>query len=429
MKVLLLSYAAIPAFAEAFGAKGSNSAGWVVGIHNSLIDAGCDVAIATPMNVQGDKKIIKNGTTYYAFPQNYKDVAVFNPEQVKTFKNILDDFKPDAVTIFGTEYTQGYAMLLACEKAGLLDKTVIFTQGLISMIQRYYVADVPRKIASHKTLRERFNKMDVESQQKAFENRGENEIKMLKKAKHIIGGTVWDKSVIKSINPDITYHYCPEILRGGFYEGKKWDLNTCEKHSVFSVQSSFYPVKGVHYLLEGMNEIVKKYPDAKLYVTLAKPRKAKSFMDKINIGTYEAYIAQLMDEYDLWDNVEFLGMLNEEQLIEQYLKANVFVCASSIENHSQTVSEAKILGVPVVASFVGGVVERIKHGEDGFHFQHNAPYMMAEYVGRIFEDEELALSLSDNAKINAKNLIDKKKNSERFVELCRELSKNINKGK
>lgn len=424
MKVLFLSYAAIPSFAEAFGAKGSNSAGWVVGIHNSLIDAGWDVAIATPMNVQGDKKVVKNGTTYYAFPLNYKDVAEFNPGQVDTFKEILDDFKPDAVTIFGTEYTQGYAMLLACEKAGLLNKTVIFTQGLISMIQRYYVADVPKKIASHKTLRERINKMDIESQQKAFENRGENEIKMLQKAKHIIGGTVWDKSVIKSINPDITYHYCPEILRDGFYEDKIWDLNTCEKHSVFSVQSSFYPVKGVHYLLEGMNEIVKKYPDAKLYVTLAKPRKAKSFMDKINIGTYEAYIAQLMDEYALWENVEFLGMLNEGQLIEQYLKANVFVCASSIENHSQTVSEAKILGVPVVASFVGGVVERIKHGEDGYHFQHNAPYMMAEYVERIFDDAEKAKQLSERAHENASELVNKQANSQRMIDIFTTIAKN-----
>ena len=417
MKVLFLSYAAIPAFADAFEVKGTNSAGWVVGIHNALMDAGCDVAIATPMNVQGDKKVIKNGTTYYAFPQNYKDVAVFNPAQVETFTNILEEFKPDVVTIFGTEYTQGYAMLLACEKAGLLNNTVIFTQGLISMIQRYYVADVPKKIASHKTLRERFNKMDVESQQKAFENRGANEIKMLKKAKHIIGGTVWDKTVIKSINPDITYHYCPEILRGGFYSGKKWDINSCEKYSVFSVQSSFYPVKGVHYLLEGMYEIVKKYPDAKLYVTLAKPRKAKSFMDKINIGTYEAYIAGLMDKYELWNNVEFLGSLNEAQLIEQYLKANVFVCASSIENHSQTVSEAKILGVPVVASFVGGVVERIKHGEDGFHFQHNAPYMMAEYVGRIFENEELSKQLSEKAYENSNKLVSKQTNSQRMVDI------------
>ncbi len=424
MKVLLLSYAAIPSFADAFGAKGTNSAGWVVGIHNSLIDAGFDVAIATPMNVQGEKKVIKNGTTYYAFQQNYKDVTVFNPAQVDIFKDILDDFKPDAITIFGTEYTQGYAMLLACEKAGLLEKTVIFTQGLISMIQRYYVADVPRKIAAHKTLRERFNKMDVESQQKSFENRGANEIKMLKKAKHIIGGTVWDKTVIKSINPVITYHYCPEILRNGFYEGKKWDINTCEKHSVFSVQSSFYPVKGVHYLLEGMKEIVKKYPDAKLYVTLAKPRKAKSFMDKINIGTYETYIAQLMDEYALWDNVEFLGMLNEEQLIQQYLKSNVFVCASSIENHSQTVSEAKILGVPVVASFVGGVVERIKHGEDGFHFQHNAPYMMAEYVERIFESEEQAKALGEKAHENASVLVNKQTNSQKMVDIFTTIAKN-----
>ncbi len=417
MKVLLLSYAVIPDFAKAYDIKDfTSSAGWVVGIHNSLLTAGCEVAIVSPCNVKGNKKVVVGKTSYYAIDADYKDMTVYNPKQVETFEDILKDFKPDAITVFGTEYTQGLAMLNACERCELLDRTVIFIQGIISYIQRYYVADVPEKVAHHKSFRERFNHMDIISQRDAFAYRGENERKMFAKAKHVICGTIWDKTVAKSINPEIKCHNCPETLRNGFYENKgKWSLDNCEKHSVFSVQSSFYPVKGVHYLLEGMNEIVKRYPDAKLYVTMKKPKRAVSFKERINMNTYENYVAKLMDKYTLWDNVEFLGKLNEEQLIKQYLKANVFVCPSSIENQSQTVSEAKILGVPTIAAFVGGVVERIKHGIDGFHYQHNAPYMLAEYVGRIFDSNEIANEISVNAQKNAAVLVDREKNSEMLI--------------
>lgn len=425
MRILLLSYAVIPAFADAFDSRNAtNSAGWVVGIHNSLLEAGHQVAIVSPMNLreQNGKKTIGQ-TTYYAIPANYKDVEVLNPKQPALFEGVLRDFIPDVVTIFGTEYTQGYAMLLACEKLGILEHAVIFTQGLISAISRYYIADIPEKVAHHKSLRERVNHMDILSQREAFIKRGDNERKMLCKARHIIGGTVWDKTVIHSINPKIQYHYCPEILRDSFYQ-KNWSVEACERHSIFAVQSGFYPVKGVHYLLEGMHEICKRYPDAKLYVTLNKPQRAVRWKQKIMALTYQDYIARLMDEYQLWDHVEFLGSLNEAQLTERYLKSHVFVCASSIENHSQTVSEAKILGVPTVAAFVGGVVERVKHGEDGFLFQHNAPYMIAEYVGRIFEDDELAQKLSENARVNAGRLVDKECNSARMLEIYQNIAKN-----
>ncbi len=424
MRILLLSYAVIPAFAEAYGHSNyTRSAGWVVGIHEGLLQNNINVALVSPDNSNhSETKKVVNNTTYYAYPSKYKDVAVFNEQQPKTFLAILHDFKPNVVVIFGTEYTQGYAMLLACKEAGLLDSTVIFTQGLISAISRYYVADIPEKVAHHKSVREMINHMDVISQKKAFEARGINEQKIITLAKHIIGGTVWDRNVIHMINPDIEYHYCPEILRDVFYNNK-WSIDQCERHSIFTVQSSFYPVKGIHYLLEGFKEVLKKYPDAKLRITLDKPKKARTFKEKVYALTYEDYIASLMDEYRLWGHVTYLGKPDDEQLIQHYLKAHVFVCASSIENHSQTVSEAKIMGIPTIAAFVGGVVERIKHGEDGYLYQHNAPYMIAEYVERIYNDDALALEMSKNASHNASLLVNKEKNISIFIEVCENIQR------
>ena len=303
-----------------------------------------------------------------------------------------------------------------------MDHTIVYIQGLVSILAKHYIADIPQKIVRKKSLRECFNHMDIGSQQKVFEQRGKNEIKMLQLAKHAIVKTVWDSAAVRMINGNIKTHYCPEILRDSFYEGKCWSLEACEKHTIFSVQSGFYSIKGIHYLLAGLRELVKQYPDAKLYMTLEKPKKAKTLKEKAMALTYREYIVKLMDDYGLWNNVEFLGSLKEAQIVQRYLHSHAFVCASSMENESQSVSEAKILGVPTVASFVGGMVERIKHGEDGFHFQHNAPYMIAEYVGRIFEDDELALRLSKEAHKNASKLVDKTQNSARMLEIYNEIS-------
>lgn len=73
-----------------------------------------------------------------------------------------------------------------------------------------------------------------------------------------------------------------------------------------------------------------------------------------------------MDQNSLWAHIEFMNSLDSGQMKERYLRSHAVVSASNIENESNVVSEAKILGVPVVASFVGGLPNRIKHGYDGF---------------------------------------------------------------
>ena len=44
-------------------------------------------------------------------------------------------------------------------------------------------------------------------------------------------------------------------------------------------------------------------------------------------------------------------------MCDRYLKSNLFVCCSAIENSPNSLGEAQLLGMPYVASFVGGVPE------------------------------------------------------------------------
>lgn len=84
-------------------------------------------------------------------------------------------------------------------------------------------------------------------------------------------------------------------------------------------------------------------------------------------------------------------------MVEQCFKANVFVSSSTIENSSNSITEAMMVGTPVIASYVGGTPSLIEHKKTGFLYPCDASYLLAYYVISIFEDDEMAIRLSHNA--------------------------------
>lgn len=71
---------------------------------------------------------------------------------------------------------------------------------------------------------------------------------------------------------------------------------------------------------------------------------------KVVEGTFNRECREIMDQNSLWAHIEFMNSLDSGQMKERYLRSHAVVSASNIENESNVVSEAKILGVPVVAS-------------------------------------------------------------------------------
>ena len=134
-----------------------------------------------------------------------------------------------------------------------------------------------------------------------------------------------------------------------------------------------------------MPEVLKRYPDAKLYTTGESPMPAYGNMhDKIRQRSYPRYIAQLITKYNLEDKVIFLGLLDEQNMRNRFLKSHVFVSPSSIENESNSVGEAMLLGMPVVSSYVGGVYNFMENQNEGYFYQYDAPYMLPYYICKVF---------------------------------------------
>lgn len=51
-------------------------------------------------------------------------------------------------------------------------------------------------------------------------------------------------------------------------------------------------------------------------------------------------------------------------MVKRYLLSNVFICPSTIENSPNSLCEAQLLGVPHIASYVGGTADLMKGNEE-----------------------------------------------------------------
>lgn len=402
MRILLLCNVILPQIAlDAFGNKGNDGAGWIVGILNNYksID---DIDVKVCFPTKKTKTPVcgsVDGYSYYGFPQTYSDPTKYNSKTEPYFEKLIKGYKPDIIHIFGTEFPHTLAMVNVCKNFNCVEKIVINIQGLCSVIAKHYVLNIPSKVVNSWTLRDIIKHKNIKYRMKEYQKRGIFEIEAIQGVKHVIGRTEWDKACTTQINPEINYHFCNEILRDSFYKGI-WDITKCERYSIFVSQMKS-PIKGFHQVLEAMPEVLKRFPNAHLYVTGKDLFNIKFVSEKIKITSYQKYIVKLIKKYKLENKVTFLGSLSEVEMCNRFLKSHVLVSASSIENSPNSVGEAMLLGVPTISSDVGGVKNMLNHNKEGIIYQHDAPYMLAHSICRIFGDDELALEFSHNARIHA----------------------------
>lgn len=380
MKVLWLCNIMLPAFAAAEGLPFSNREGWLTGSFHRLVQEKVEtgreekllelgVCVPVPASLAGCRKEI-DGAVFYGYTENLDTPEHYDEHLVQRFQEILNDFRPDIVHIFGTEFPHALAMVRAFQKP---ERTLVGMQGLCAAIADTYMAELPYKVQRARTFRDIVRRDSLKDQQRKYYARAENEKETLRQVLHITGRTTFDREGTAAIQPDAVYHLLNETLRPEFYEGR-WDLNSVERHSIFLSQGD-YPLKGFHFVLQAMPEILRHFPDAKLYVAGNSvignvggviPR--KKLPEPVWISAYGVYLKRLIREGNLEGHVIMLGSLDAQQMKQRYQKSHVFVCPSVVENSPNSLCEAMLLGMPVAASRAGGIPDLTKNGEEGLLF-------------------------------------------------------------
>ncbi len=416
MKILWLCNIMLPRIAKSLSMPYSNSGGWLTGISDGLLKrADVELIVLFPVkNKISPMEGMADGTRYFAFEWNGMDFFC-NKNTEQYFCDVLNRVEPDIVHIFGTEFPHTLEMVHACEITGYIDRTVINIQGLVSVLAEHYFAFLPRRVIYAYTLRDLLRRDNIRLARKKFQKRGKLEIEALQKTPHIIGRTDWDRACIERICAGgVNYYFCNETLRDIFYHNE-WSLEKCERHSVFLSQWG-YPIKGFHLFLEAIPDLIKKYPDMRIYITGDNPFAAKSVKETLKTSYYQIYIKNLIKKYRLEKHILFLGKnLNAQSMCKAYMRAHAFLLPSSIENSPNSLGEAMLLGVPCVASDVGGVRNMLKDKEEGFIYPADEYYMIAYYISLIFDNDDLARSLSAKARLHALQTHNREKNLQNLM--------------
>lgn len=421
MKVLWFTNIILPIIAKELNVTTSNNEGWLITVCQQLTkSSGIELCLAFPLDEKS--RLIRGnvqGLYYYGYPRS-NNPCKFIGETENAIKVLIDQYVPDIIHVWGTEFSHSLSVMRVCDSMKITDKVIISIQGLVSIYAKHYYGYLDEKVVRGYTLKEKITRRNIVFQKKEFEQRGVQEKEALILARNVIGRTEWDYACTRQINPNLLYHHCNETLREQFYS-QDWELIKCQKHRIFVSQST-YPIKGLHLLLKAMPIILDSFPSAEIYVT-GWNRMDNSVKAKLRLGSYDAYLKKLIIENKLESKVNFLGHLSAEEMCEQYLKANVFVMPSTIENSPNSLGEAMVLGVPCVAADVGGIKDMMTHNCEGFIYQADAYYMLAHYVCKIFSDNEYANRISAAAKAHALITHDPQKNFERLIQIYKNVSK------
>jgi glycosyltransferase involved in cell wall biosynthesis len=103
--------------------------------------------------------------------------------------------------------------------------------------------------------------------------------------------------------------------------------------------------------------------------------------------------------YCLNNFITFAGRLNADQICKLLSTTHVLVLPSFIENSSNALGEAQMIGVPCVASSnCGGILSIIKEHINGVFFYKGDGFDLSQKIRKIFLNDDLAKLLSKNSR-------------------------------
>lgn len=428
MKVLWICNIMLPVIARALQRECSNKEGWLTGLMDALLAGDFPVELGVAFPIAPGQDLLwgtADRVKYYGFREDTGKPERYDPELEKDMREIMGDFQPDILHCFGTEYPHTLAAIRVYNRP---QNSLIGIQGLCAVYAEAYMANIPDKQRNIVTFRDWVKRDSMQRQQEKFRRRGQWEQEAVKLTGHVAGRTDWDRYWTARWNPQVRYHILQETLRPCFYGGE-WQYENCRRHSIFMSQGD-YPIKGLHYMLDALTAIRRQYPDVHLYVA-GNCLLRKGLSAPLRISGYGKLLEAQIREYELAGHVTFLGSQNAEQMKEQYLHCNAYVCVSSIENSPNSLGEAMLLGVPVVAALVGGVGSMIGPEEGwlfpGFSADEDGEMQrisrdLQRQVTEIFACEERVTERTRKAREHARRTHDREKNLGQLLDLYRELN-------
>lgn len=333
-------------------AKHYNGGGWIASLQRLFIsDNNIELALAFVTETQLEKKQDENFTYYPIISQRrtrWQKIKEYyggykNPNKISFLnevQNIIGDFRPNIIHVFGMENPMVNVL------GELKIPQIVHLQGLLIPCQNaYWPAGINEKNFIRVTNKREwllrngfiysFNSMKV---------RSVREKELFTKVKYVMGRTQWDRNITELFAPHAKYYHVNEVLRPIFYENKgKWKLQDDGKFIILSVISeNMY--KGLDLIMKTAQMLMSLDIQFEWHVVgiRSSDRIVSSFESVLGINSAKV-------------NIYYCGIMSAEDICKKALLSSLYVHPSYIDNSPNSLCEAQLLGMPVVATNVGGI--------------------------------------------------------------------------
>lgn len=333
-----------------------------------------------PVHITSAKSKIKKVVSRWQKP-------IQNETDIQPYLDIVHEFKPDLINIFGTEDVFG----LIVGKTDI--PCIIHIQGnLIICDHKWYsgvtAGDVLRYSKKWPLLKG-FGTYHNYLINKKFASR---ERKIFQQCKYFMGRTDWDRRITSVLSPESKYFHCDELIRPQFYSHQWIAKNNEDRYTIMTtIRGNVY--KGLETIFECKRILNKLNLGAEIIWKVA----------GINGSTEISYLLERKYKSSFRENgIELLGPLQTNELLEEMFKSDLFIHPSHIDNSPNSVCEAMLLGMPVIATFAGGIPSIVENKKEGLLVQDGDPYALAGAIIELKKDQKYANDLGNNARARAR---------------------------
>ncbi|MHA1594058.1 MAG: glycosyltransferase family 4 protein [Candidatus Baldrarchaeia archaeon] len=183
------------------------------------------------------------------------------------------------------------------------------------------------------------------------------------------------KNKVERIIREGNIHVIPSGIDRNLFDGTKYSVKRRGEERVVIFVGGLRRVKGVDNLIKAFYHVRKIHKDVKLVI--------------VGDGPLRNYLVDLVRRLGLERHVIFEGARDHVEIPDYMAKADIFVLPSLSEGLPNVLLEAMAMGLPIVATHVGGVPEVVIDGVNGFLVSPGDIKGLAEKICLLLEDDDL----------------------------------------
>lgn len=352
------------------------------------------------VNITEDVSVKKMQYTSYdnieefVFPHFKLHNGLPNTTHILNILDAINQVSPDIIHIWGTE--RYWALLLS---RGYLQKwkVILEIQGLMnSCADVFYAGLTPNETRQCHALKDIVRPSGtVRGQYKHFLHAATYEQEILSNCHFISTQSDWVRDQISlSIPSDAKVYKTLLPIRKEFILSRKWTPSLEKKQLVIFTSVAYsIPFKGLHILLKAVRTLKIKYPNVVLKIAGLNLHNKQHW----RLSGYERLLLNIISEYNLQNNIEFLGRITALQTIENLLLTDIYVNTSFVESYSAAAAEALYLGVPSVLAYSGAMPNFSAEVPVCLYYSPMDYVACAAQIDKLHHDKELYSKLTTNA--------------------------------